>query len=347
MPKIPASLGGRFRVLYKIGGGGFGIVLEGKDMQTGDTVAVKVEFSNPNSHALLQYEARICEGFSRLNRTTGKPEKYEEGFPLFYSFGTQNNISYIAMEKLGPNLDTLLKYCVPCLSLKTVLILAEQALARVERFHSKGLVHRDIKPHNFTMGWGKRGSVVYLIDFGLAARYCTNDHEHIHFATGKGMIGTPWFCSINAHDGNELSRRDDLESLFYVLVYLLRGSLPWQKIRASGPDEQNALIREQKVGPPIKALLRDLPQEFVSFYNYVRSLGFKKKPNYVQIQKLFERLFEKKGFVRDGRFDWSDKWQHVKAERERCAQSLQTGATIQTLSSAPTTATTGPSQAPR
>eukprot|EP01001_Neometanema_parovale_P001326 NODE_1152_length_1866_cov_194.805508_g1092_i0.p1 GENE.NODE_1152_length_1866_cov_194.805508_g1092_i0~~NODE_1152_length_1866_cov_194.805508_g1092_i0.p1 ORF type:complete len:498 (+),score=49.32 NODE_1152_length_1866_cov_194.805508_g1092_i0:129-1622(+) len=315
MPKIPSTLGNRFRIVRKIGGGGFGMVFEAKDLQTGNTVAVKVEFLTGQHRTLLQFEARICEGFSRIGGN-GKAERNELGFPTFYQYGSHSNVAYIAMEKLGPSLDLLLKYCRPRLSLKTVLILAEQSISRIERFHSKGLVHRDIKPHNFSMGWGKNGMVLYLIDFGLATRFCNSDHVHMPFTTGKGLIGTPWFCSINAHEGNELSRRDDLESLFYVFAYLLRGSLPWQTVRAATQAAQNAAIREQKVGTALKLLLSELPAEFVSFYNYVRSLGFKKKPNYSQMRKLFEGLFEKQGFIRDDNFDWVVRHQIARGKEE-------------------------------
>uniref|UniRef100_A0A7S1N1X0 non-specific serine/threonine protein kinase n=1 Tax=Eutreptiella gymnastica TaxID=73025 RepID=A0A7S1N1X0_9EUGL len=318
--KIPSCVGYRYKLRHKIGAGTFGFVFDAVDLNTGEIVAVKIAMGNRNAQRLLQQEARIALRFGG-GKEQGPPEK---GFPKFLSYGSCADVTYMVMERLGPNLDTLLKYNKQALSLKTVLLLASQMLTRIERFHNKGFLHRDIKPHNFTMGWGTSGFRLYLIDFGLTARFITPKSEHISFGVGKGLIGTPWFCSINAHDGCELSRRDDLESLFYVLVYLLRGSLPWQHVQNREIKLWSANIRQLKVSTT--QILRELPEEFTTFYLHVRSLDFEEKPQYKVLRRLLWQVFVRHGFVEDNRFDWVAKQEierKGKAEEEALRQEQQ------------------------
>uniref|UniRef100_A0A0A9WRP5 non-specific serine/threonine protein kinase n=1 Tax=Lygus hesperus TaxID=30085 RepID=A0A0A9WRP5_LYGHE len=137
------------------------------------------------------------------------------------------------MDRLGKSLEELLVYCDGAFSLKTVLMLADQIIERMQFIHSRNIIHRDIKPDNFLMGIGARSHRTFVIDFGLSREYSDpRSHTHIPYREGKSLTGTARYCSINTHLGIEQSRRDDMEAIGYILMYFLRGSLPWQGLRA-------------------------------------------------------------------------------------------------------------------
>ncbi|WCJ39485.1 casein kinase 1 [Euphorbia peplus] len=284
----------KYRLGRKIGSGSFGEIYHGTNFQTNDEVAIKLE-NVKTKHPQLQYESKL---YRILQGGTG--------IPNIRYFGVEGDYSVLVMDLLGPSLEDLFNFCSRKLSLKTVLMLADQMINRVEFVHSKSFLHRDIKPDNFLMGLGKRATQVYVIDFGLAKKYRdTSTHHHIPYRENKNLTGTARYASMNTHLGIEQSRRDDLESLGYVLMYFLRGSLPWQGLKAGTKKQKYEKISEKKVSTPIEALCRGYPTEFASYFHYCRSLRFDDKPDYAYLKRLFRDLFIREGFQFDYVFDWT------------------------------------------
>ena len=138
----------------------------------------------------------------------------------------------MVMDLLGPSLEDLFNFCNRRFTMKTVLMLADQMISRVEYVHNKSFIHRDIKPDNFLMGIGRHCNKLFIIDFGLAKKYRDiRTRQHIGYREDKNLTGTARYASVNAHLGIEQSRRDDMESLGYVMMYFNRTSLPWQGLK--------------------------------------------------------------------------------------------------------------------
>jgi casein kinase I family protein HRR25 len=225
------------------------------------------------------------------------------GIPSVRWFGTEGSYNAMVLDLLGPSLKTLLNLCNRKFSLKTILLLFDQVLSRIEYIHNKSFIHRDIKPENFLMGIGKLDTLVHIIDFGLAKQYQDpNTQVHIPYRENKHMIGTARYASINTHLGIEQSRRDDLESLGYVMLYLCRGSLPWQGLSAATKKQQYDRIMEKKMTTPLRVLCQELPIEFAIYLNYTRTLRFNDKPDYDYLRGIFRNLFIRECY--DYTFDW-------------------------------------------
>ncbi|XP_021716487.1 casein kinase 1-like protein 2 [Chenopodium quinoa] len=287
-------VGNKFRLGRKIGSGSFGEIYLGTNVQTNEEVAIKLE-NVKTKHPQLLYESKL---YKILQGGTG--------IPNVRWFGVEGDYNVLVIDLLGPSLEDLFNFCSRKFSLKTVLMLADQMINRVEFVHSKSFLHRDIKPDNFLMGLGRRANQVYMIDFGLAKKYRdSTTHQHIPYRENKNLTGTARYASMNTHLGIEQSRRDDLESLGYVLMYFLRGSLPWQGLKAGTKKQKYEKISEKKVSTSIEALCRGYPTEFASYFHYCRSLRFDDKPDYAYLKRIFRDLFIREGFQFDYVFDWT------------------------------------------
>ncbi|XP_009597948.1 casein kinase 1-like protein 10 isoform X1 [Nicotiana tabacum] len=312
-------VGGKFKLGRKIGSGSFGELYLGVNVQTGEEVAVKLE-STKTKHPQLHYESKL---YMLLQGGTG--------IPHLKWFGVEGEYNAMVIDLLGPSLEDLFNYCNRRFTLKTVLMLADQLINRVEYMHSRGFLHRDIKPDNFLMGLGRKANQglanwpgmhlvqflgemlkiqfvfqVYIIDYGLAKKYRDlQTHKHIPYRENKNLTGTARYASVNTHLGVEQSRRDDLESLGYVLMYFLRGSLPWQGLKAGTKKQKYDKISEKKMLTPIEVLCKSYPSEFISYFHYCRSLRFDDKPDYSYLKRLFRDLFIREGYQFDYVFDWT------------------------------------------
>lgn len=217
-----------------LGKGSFGEIYLAKDIYTNKQVVLKIEVKLGSLKQLKmeKYLLELLNGY--------------EGFPDIHGFGSHGESNFIAMDVLGPNLANLFDYCNHHFSLQTVILIAIQCIGLIERIHSKYHIHRDIKPENFLIGIDDKTNQIYMIDFGLAKKYKDANGDHITYSENKNLTGTARYASINSHLGIEQSRRDDLESLGYMLVFFLKKSLPWQGINDSSKKKKYKKILEKK-----------------------------------------------------------------------------------------------------
>jgi len=287
-------VGGKFRLGRKIGSGSFGDIYIGTNVQSSEEVAIKLE-SIKSKHPQLLYESKLYKILAG-----------GVGIPNVHWYGVEGDYNVMVIDLLGPSLEDLFSFCSRKFSLKTVLMLADQMINRVEYVHAKNFIHRDIKPDNFLIGLGKKANQVHIIDFGLAKKYRDpKTQQHIPYREGKALTGTARYASVNTHLGIEQSRRDDLEAVGYVLMYFNRGSLPWQGLKANAKKEKYEKIMEKKMSTPVEVLCKHFPGEFVTYLNYCRSLRFEDRPDYAYLRRLLKDLFFREGYQYDFVFDWT------------------------------------------
>lgn len=334
--KVPFA-GGRYLLSHRLGNGSFGDIFEGYDTLRRCRVAVKLEKKKVR-YPQLEYESKVYRvlhqppvgiseflpfvGLGRqdssLSQTSGggggrrdsgrsTPEAETAvvvppflviGVPQIFYYDSEGDYNIMVMELCGPSLEDVFNYCHRRFSMKTVLMVAEQMLCRIQYVHERGFVHRDIKPENFTFGIGPKAHMLFVIDFGLSKLYWDcRKNTHIPFVEGKPLTGTARYCSANTHRGLEQSRRDDLESIAFLLIYFLKGSLPWQGIQ--GKDQQLKTIRigEKKMATSIEDLCKGLPSEFLRFCQYCRELSFQQKPDYDFLRGLFRTVGDRNGYT--------------------------------------------------
>jgi casein kinase 1 len=222
------------------------------------------------------------------------------------------------MDLLGDSLEKKFNQCNRKFSLLTVLMIMEQLVSRIEFIHSKNLLHRDIKPDNFLVGRGKKSNIIYAIDFGLSKKYRDSKSGlHIPYRDGKSLTGTARYASINTHLGVEQSRRDDIEALGYIMVYFLRGSLPWQGMVINDPKKKYDKIKQLKYDIKLEDLCAGLPKECIKFIQYARDMKFEDRPDYSYLRHLLRTAAQKNGLVFDNtKFDWIVKEKEEKEKEE-------------------------------
>ena len=283
----------KYQIENKIGKGSFGEIYQATNLQTGMKVGIKVEQSD-HAYPQLLYESRIYDSLR------GGP-----GIPYLYWYGSESIYNFLVMDLLGLSFEALLDQCNRQFSLKTLLQIADQMVTRIEYLHTNYYIHRDIKPENFVIGLGDRCNLIYVIDYGLCKKYMNHrTGDHIQYIEGKALTGTARYVSISTHIGIEQSRRDDLEGLAYVLVYLGKGKLPWQDLGVVDKNDRYEAIKNMKMRTSTAELCEGIPREFRIFLEYARSLGFEETPNYTYLKELFRDLMIKSRFELDYNFDW-------------------------------------------
>jgi len=281
---IGSDLNGYIITRY-INSGSFGDVFEGKHKKTGELVALKIPIKNDERDGLdsLLEEAKVYKIISDRENGVAQMKVIKN-----------NNRKIIVMDLLGPSLEELINQHKK-FSLKTVISLAISMISVIKHIHNKGFIHRDIKPDNFTLGYTDP-TKLFCIDFGLARKYIKRNGEHIPFTDDKKFCGTARYASIASHIGHEQSRKDDLESIGYLLVYLYKEKLPWQGIKHKDKNKKYELIGEKKQKISVEELCSDMPKEFTIFLKYVKNLDFDEKPHYSALKKMFLKLYKSKNY---------------------------------------------------
>ena len=311
-PYINKLIFSKYLIRKKVGKGSFGTVYQGVNTTTNEKIALKVEKREQNDPGTLENEAL------RLVYLQG------EGIPRVYCYGHNLEHNLLVEELLGKSLEDIFNANGKPFSLKTVCVLGIEMINRIQYIHSKHYIHRDIKPDNFMTGRGINEKKIYIIDFGLAKKfYSVSKGQHIKFITGKHLIGTARYCGRNAHRGFEQGRRDDIESIGYVLMYFLLGQLPWQGLKVKKNEDQFEKIAQKKYTTSFEELTAGQPEEFLLYFKHVDNLEFEDKPNYVYLIGLFQNIIDR--FCKDCfyDFDWKkDSYSYYSREMKNYRKSV-------------------------
>lgn len=300
-------INGNYNLIKMLGFGAFGEIHLAYDTNTKMLRAIKFEIAS-HKNPQLKHEHSIIEQLNKPDNNNQIPPDGIPGIPRVYLFDRmENKYNYMVMDFLGPSLSDLFQFKEKSFSLETVLMIGIQMLTRIEYIHEKGFIHRDIKPENFVIGLNEKSNIVHIIDFGLSKRYKDkNTGQHIPYRENRHLVGTVRYASINAHLGVEQSRRDDIESIGYVLVYFFLGRLPWQSKLDKGKPPVNKIMEKKLITPP-EILCKKMPMEFSYYFHYCKNLKFEDRPDYTTLKCLFADLLASRIKIENEFiFDWFD-----------------------------------------
>ena len=285
----------KFKLLEKIGEGSFGSVYIVQSIYSHKLYAAKLE---------LIKNSNILEEESLFMSYINCPR-----IPKVKLFGYSEPFMILIMELLGPSLDSILNSLPDNkMSIRCVCNIAYQMLSIFENIHNNDIIHRDIKPANINIGIGDNSKFLYLIDFGLCKKYrSSKTKKHYPYVQGKGLIGNVRYSSLNALEGKSQSRRDDLESLGYVLIYLCLGKLPWQGKISNSKEDKYYKIKEIKKNITPAELCETLPKQFEMYMKYVKNLKYEENPNYSYLKGLFLNVLKNNNWEFDYYYDWDQK----------------------------------------
>ena len=282
-----------YKLLKKIGQGSFGSIYEAESLTSKKLYAIKLEDMKQNQNILE--EESIILSYLNMPRV-----------PRIKSFGYKGTFIILVMELLGKSLDKIFNE-LPSkkMTLRCVCNIALQLLSILEIMHNNNVIHRDIKPGNIAIGIKEKSKYIYLLDFGLSKKYIDEKtNKHYNFEKNNKLIGNARYSSINALEGGTQSRRDDLESLGYLLLFFLLGRLPWQGYVSNSKEDKYYKITEIKKKTTAKELCENLPKQFEEYIIYTRNLKYEAIPDYNYLKNLFHALLKQNNWPFDYYYDW-------------------------------------------
>ena len=302
----------KYHIIKKIRRGSQAQVYLGENTKTFEQYAIKVEKNKPEN-CLLKNEIYML---SNLQSTSTQKNN---GIVEMFSCANYKGYLILIEKLLGKSLDLLFLDLSKKFTLLDICQISLQCLDRIEFVHSKGIIHCDIKPENFVIGI-EDPNVIYLIDFGLGQKYISlKTGKHIEFKFTGYMTGTARYASRNALRGKCLSRRDDIESFMYMILYFLAKKLPWQGLKAKNMGEKYKKIYNYKKDFNYKSFCKNYPIEITNLFDYVYSLAFNEKPSYQYMREMFKKILEQNNlFIKDF-FSWMDKkeYEDINTEKRR------------------------------
>ena len=273
-------IGKKYKVLNLVGEGSFGKIFEAINIITSEKVAIKIE--KKSTISLLKHEATLYNKCRNI-----------KGIPKLRNYGVEENYNYIVIDFLGDSLDDIKIKHGGYIELSIVLNIGIQLINIIEKLHNIGIIHRDLKPENILLGLEKEKKSIYLIDFGISRFYINSKGCHIQYVDNKKYMGNIIFMSLNVSNGIEPTRRDDMESIGYILMYILTGYLPWNIIDDKDKNKDNIkALRNQSIVNmkrelPLDKVCENSPIEFKIYLEYCRKLEYDETPNYNYLKNIF------------------------------------------------------------
>jgi serine/threonine protein kinase len=290
---IGKTIFNKYKLIRKLGEGSFGSIYQAQSKNSNKYYALKLEDMRKNKYVLE--EESIFLSYLNFPR-----------IPKLKSYGYSGSYVILVMELLGSSLDKIFDN-LPSrkMSIRCVCNIAYQLLLIFEFIHNCDIIHRDIKPANIAIGYEEKSKYIYLLDFGLAKKYrSSKTKKHFNFKQGNKLIGNARYSSINAIEGGTQSRRDDLESLGYVLLYLLLGRLPWQGHLSHSKEDKYYKIKQIKKSTSAEELCQGLPSQFQEYVKYTRNLEYESDPDYNYLKNLFLTVLKQYNWEFDYYYDW-------------------------------------------
>ena len=298
----------KYKAIKKLGEGSFGKVYKAE--YNGDNYAIKME-NKSKEQGLLELEATIMSYLKGPN------------IPFIKSYGYSGDFNVLVMQLLDKSLEDLInKYNT--FSIKTVAILGYQMVNILQYIHDRHIIHRDIKPDNFVMGAQEDNAKLYILDFGLAKKYrSSRTLVQYPYVKKKKLTGTARYASIHALEAYEQSRRDDLESVGYVLMYFLRGNLPWQGLKVRSKEDRYKKILEKKKETSTQDLCKEFPHEFFEYVDYTKNLEYEENPDYDFLRQKFLDVLKGLNEEMDYIYDWTTKSDLKKRQNKKSRENSE------------------------